>query len=128
MRILLMVIAVNYAINGLFMLISPHGWYDTVPGVSMLGPYNTHFIRDVGLVYLVVAGAFFWGLRGTRSAALIVAAAWPALHALYHLQMWVARGFAFDLIALVNVTLIQAPAWLGLLAAWRLYKRDQTGE
>lgn len=125
MRILLMVIAVNYAINGLYMLVSPHGWYDAVPGVSMLGPYNTHFIRDVGLVYLVTAGAFSWGMRPGRGPALMVAAAWPALHAIYHLQMWAWRGFAFDLVALVNVSLIQAPAWAGLYAAWRFYSQER---
>ena len=117
MRILLLVIAVGYALHGFFMLFDPRGWYDAVPGVSMLGPYNTHFIRDVAIVYLVTAGAFVWGVRARSAGALLVASAWPALHAVYHLQMWAARGFALDTVALVNMAGIQAPAWLALWAA-----------
>ncbi len=127
MRILLIVIAVGYAINGLYMLVSPYGWYEAVPGVSMLGPYNTHFIRDIGILYGVTAALFVWGARAGRSPALMAAAAWPALHAVYHLQMWAARGFALDLVAFVNVSMIQAPAWAGLYAAWRLYEQERRG-
>ncbi len=125
MRLVLIVIAISYGLNGLWMLVDPKLWYDTIPGISMLGPYNTHFLRDVGLVYGVCAGGFVWGLRTGASPALLLAAAWPALHALYHLQMWVARGFPLDVVALVNLTLIQMPAWLGLWAAWNLFKREK---
>ncbi len=125
MRLVLIVIAISYGLNGLWMLVDPRLWYDTIPGITMLGPYNTHFLRDVGIVYGVCAGGFIWGLRAGASPALIVAAAWPSLHAIYHLQMWMARGFALDLVALVNLMLIQLPAWLGLWAAFRLFKQEK---
>lgn len=126
MRLVVIVIAISYGLNGLWMLVDPKLWYDTIPGITMLGPYNTHFLRDVGIVYGVCAGGFAWGLGTGRSPALIVAAAWPALHALYHFQMWVARGFALDLVALVNLLLIQLPAWIGLWAAWHLFKLEKS--
>ncbi|MBT8470990.1 MAG: hypothetical protein HKN14_10845 [Marinicaulis sp.] len=125
MRLILILIAGIYALNGANMLVMPKFWFDAVPGVSMLGPYNTHFIRDVGLLYLVTAGAFWWAsARPGRMAGLLVAAAWPTVHAVYHLQMWIARGLPFDLIAWVNILVIQAPAWAGIYCAYRLYKQS----
>ena len=127
MRLVLMIIAISYGLNGLWMIVDPKLWYDTIPGITMLGPYNTHFLRDVGIVYGVCAGGFIWGLRAGASPALIVAAGWPVLHAIYHLQMWMARGFALDVIALVNFGLIQAPAWIGLWISWRLFQTEKDG-
>ena len=126
MRIVLIVIAAAYTLNGLFMLFTPKLWYDVMPGVSILGPYNTHFVRDVALVYLVSSAGFLFGLRRGAESALLVAAAWPATHAIYHLWMWVGRNFALDIVALVNWIGIQAPAWLGLWAAWRMYKLSKS--
>ena len=61
MRLIIWFIALSYAVNGAIMLTEPKLWYDIIPGVSMLGPYNTHFIRDVGILYMVTAGGFFLG-------------------------------------------------------------------
>jgi len=36
--------------NGLFMLVVPSAWYHFVPGVTHTGPFNQHFIRDIGLI------------------------------------------------------------------------------
>ena len=36
--------------NGLFMLLAPSTWYHFVPGVTHTGPFNQHFIRDIGLI------------------------------------------------------------------------------
>ena len=47
--------------NGLFMLYSPNDWYFAVPGVTTTGPFNQHFIRDIGLIFLFVGTAFLLG-------------------------------------------------------------------
>ena len=47
--------------NGLFMLYSPNDWYFAVPGVTTTGPFNQHFIRDIGLIFLSVGTAFLVG-------------------------------------------------------------------
>lgn len=44
------------AANGLFMLADPAQWYAIVPGVPETGPFNAHFVRDIGAIY-VVTGA-----------------------------------------------------------------------
>ena len=56
-------------LNGLMMLLAGAAWYASVPGVSETGPYNPHFIQDIGAAFLVA------GLRAcrTRLAAPVLA-------------------------------------------------------
>ncbi len=98
--------------NGLLMLAAPHLWYETVPGVVATGPFNHHFVIDIALAY-VASGAFmlagFSERRGAAAFAL-AGAAWPALHALFHILGWIADGFPADVIN----------GFLGVaLAVWR---------
>jgi len=117
-RLILYVIAVTYLGNAAYMWFAPEAWYKAVPGVSAMGPFNLHFVKDIALVYLVSAGAFAWGVKNLDKTALIFGALWPCLHALFHIWIWAAmRGFAFDLVALVNLVGIQVPAWAGLIGA-----------
>lgn len=44
--------------NGVSMLVSPEAWYVAVPGVTTTGPFNQHFLRDIGLIFLFLGGAF----------------------------------------------------------------------
>ena len=63
-------------LNSLFMLISPATWYHKLPGaVPDFGPYNEHFIRDIGCVQLVfamiaIAGAVQRDLQAKALAVL----------------------------------------------------------
>lgn len=72
--------------NGLSMLYSPIEWYLTVPGVTATGPFNQHFIRDIGLVFLLLGSAFLIG--AARPQYRIIAWTTPTLwlwgHALFH--------------------------------------------
>lgn len=80
------VLGLGLAANGAYMLASPANWYFAVPGVTTTGPFNQHFLRDIGLIFvllglLFVAGAAraawrvpFWG----------VGAIWLTGHALFH--------------------------------------------
>ena len=56
-RLCLIAIAAFHYANGLVMWFAPHFWYETVPGVAMMGPFNLHFIRDIALVFGMSAGA-----------------------------------------------------------------------
>ncbi|MCB1748624.1 MAG: hypothetical protein H6977_09115 [Gammaproteobacteria bacterium] len=120
-RILTALLAVLYLGNGLAMLSAPAAWYAAVPGVAASGPYNDHFVRDIGLAYLLAGGAFAWALRRPRhlAACAIVGSAWPALHALVHLAEWLHHGLPPARILLADGLGVLAPALLGLaLAAW----------
>lgn len=72
--------------NGLFMLISPEHWYFAVPGVTTTGPFNQHFIRDIGLIFLFVGTAFLVGAAKPQYRVVLWAAPtlWLGGHALFH--------------------------------------------
>lgn len=73
--------------NGAVMLAAPHPWYLTVPGVVLTGPFNDHFVRDIGAAYLacgVATALGAWDLR-RHAGAIIVAATFQGLHATIHL-------------------------------------------
>lgn len=73
--------------NGLWMLGSALHWFLTVPaGLADTGPPNAHFIRDVGLCYLIFGAALLWASRdfAAQRALFLCAGAFMAGHALGH--------------------------------------------
>lgn len=72
--------------NALFMLARPLAWYDAVPGVPLTGAFNPHFVRDIGMAYLVVVIGLAWFAWRPRQGwpALVCAAAFLVLHATIH--------------------------------------------
>ena len=72
--------------NGTFMLVAPTNWYVTVPGVTTSGPFNQHFIRDIGLIFLLMGAAFLAGAARPqiRTIAWSASALWLTGHALFH--------------------------------------------
>ena len=87
-RIVAAVLAVALAANALAMLIAPLWWYGAVPGVVTTGPLNPHFVADIGMIYLVVAGGLGWFAwrPGQGWPALVAAAAFLVLHGLVHIR------------------------------------------
>jgi len=73
-------------VNGIYMLASPADWYLAVPGVATTGPFNQHFIRDIGLVFLFIGTAFLLGVARPRLRLFLWAAPtlWLSGHALFH--------------------------------------------
>ena len=72
--------------NGVFMLADPFGWYDFVGTVRATGPANGHFIRDIGLAYLVSGGLLAyaaWHLP-MRWGSALAGASWLLIHGLLH--------------------------------------------
>ena len=72
--------------NGLAMLFAGVWWYGVVPGVPSTGPYNAHFIKDIGATYLVVTLGLVWFALRPRQGwpALVAAAAFLVLHGFIH--------------------------------------------
>lgn len=102
--------------NGLFMLASPAGWYFAVPGVTTTGAFNQHFVRDIGLIFLLLGAAFLLGAAKPRQRVLAwgVSALWLAGHALFHL--WeVAVGICGPAVLVRDFPAVSLPAILGLL-------------
>jgi hypothetical protein len=117
-----MLLGVTMEANGVFMLVSPADWYMAVPGVTSTGPFNQHFVRDIGLIFLLLGGAFLAGAALPRSRVLLWAAPsiWLFGHALFHL--WeVAVGICSPLAIPRDFPAVALPAIIGiLLTLWAI--------
>ena len=97
-RVILWILTALAGGIGAWSLLLPQHWYDTFPdGVAdgglgqwilMDGAFNEHLIRDVGSMYLALAGAGVVAAVSTSiTAARVVAVAWivfSAPHLVYH--------------------------------------------
>jgi hypothetical protein len=111
--------------NGLFMLVAPADWYFAVPGVTTTGPFNQHFLRDIGLIFLFVGIAFLTGAARPRHRVIAwgAAALWLCGHALFH--FWeVAVGICGPSDLMRDFPAVSLPAILGvLLTFWAIADR-----
>lgn len=79
-------VALLLGANGVAMLAASLAWYDAVPGVTATGPFNSHFIRDIGAIYVTCALGLAWFAWRPRQGwpAMAAAAAWLTMHAAVH--------------------------------------------
>jgi hypothetical protein len=79
--------AASMGINGVWMLADPTGWFGATPGVAETGPFNAHFVRDVGAGFFALAAALAFAIPPlpARFALVCVAALFAVLHGLIHL-------------------------------------------
>ena len=112
--------------NGVFMLVSPAGWYFAVPGVTTTGPFNQHFVRDIGLIFLFLGTAFLVGAARPRFRVVLWSAStlWLCGHALFH--FWeVAAGICGPSALVRDFAAVTLPAIIG--AGLTLWAMSDTG-
>ena len=115
-RSLAAILATPTLFNGLVMLVAGPFWYASVPGVTDTGPFNPHFVQDIGLAFLAAGlalAARAW--RPRYWPAAVAGTGFLAAHALLHLVMIVGRHShhaGFDLLVIVM------PAALALYSAF----------
>jgi len=113
--------------NGIFMLLSPEAWYFAVPGVTTTGPFNQHFLRDIGLIFIFISAAFLIGAARPQFCVVLWAAPslWLAGHALFH--FWeVAVGICGPSALARDFPAVTLPAIIGgLLTLWA-FRHAQT--
>lgn len=110
------ILAVFNVANGLVMLFASSVWWNSVPGVPDTGPFNLHFVQDVGVSFLVAGLAL--AARAWRPAlwpAAVAGAGFLAAHAVIHLVM-IASGY--DHHAAADLAAVIAPAALALYSAF----------
>lgn len=101
--------------NGLRMVLAPLAWYSITPGVTATGPYNPHFVIDVGLAYLVGGIAFLaFAWRPRLRLVALGASGFLVMHGLFHLSHALHGPLAT---AGVDVG-VAIPALLGLALCW----------
>jgi hypothetical protein len=110
------ILAVINVLNGLGMLFAGPTWWTSVPGASETGPFNPHFVQDVGAAFLVAGLAL--AARAARPMywpAAVAGAGFLVAHALIHLEMMV-TGHAHHIAA--DTMGVVVPAALALYAAF----------
>jgi hypothetical protein len=116
------VLGVAALANGVYMLVAPESWYFAVPGVTTTGPFNQHFVRDIGLLFLFLGSAFLLGVvqPHLRVALWGAASLWLAGHALFH--FWeVAVGICSPSVIPRDFPAVTLPAIIGLsLTLWAI--------
>ena len=73
--------------NALWMLAGPLHWYHELPAaVPDTGPFNPHFVRDIGCAFLATSVALLWSAFAPhwRPALVPIAALFLVGHALVH--------------------------------------------
>lgn len=114
-RIAAALMGVASAGNGLFMLTDGQHWFRSVVGVADTGPYNPHFVVDVGAAFLVAGLALVaraW--RPRYWPAAFAGAGFLSAHALIHVAGLVggqSHHVGFELASVI------APAMLALWAS-----------
>ena len=110
------ILAVFNVANGLAMLFASSLWWNSVPGVPDTGPFNPHFVQDVGAAFLVAGlalAARVW--RPAYWPAAVTAAGFLVAHAAIHLVM-IASGH--DHHATADIASVIVPAALALYSAF----------
>jgi hypothetical protein len=122
-RVLAIILGIGLGLNALLMLAVPAAWYAAVPGVTQTGPFNPHFVRDIGAAYLVAGAALLWFAASPKAqSAAQAGAAFLTLHALVHLWDAAAgREHAHQL--LIDLVTIFVPSALAVWIAWPAPKR-----
>ena len=109
-RILILALMVFYLLTGLYIAILPQDFYFSAPGVQATGPYNMHFIRDVGFAFLTSSAAVGYGIYAGLRPLMLFGSLWLLIHGLFHLSLWVFHGAPLDSAALVDAILVSIPA------------------
>jgi hypothetical protein len=114
-RTIAAILAISNVLNGAVMLLAGPFWYASVPGASETGPFNPHFVQDIGVAFLVAGLAL--AARAYRVAywpAAVAGAGFMAVHGLIHLASIVA---GHDHHAVFDVFAVVVPAALALYSA-----------
>jgi hypothetical protein len=110
------ILAVLNTANGLVMLFASSWWWASVPGVPDTGPFNPHFVQDVGAAFLVsglALAARVW--RPAYWPAAVAGATFLVVHAIIHLVL-IASGH--DHYAAADLAIVVLPAALALYSAF----------
>ena len=73
--------------NALWMLAGPKHWYTELPAaVPDTGPFNPHFVRDIGCAFLTTGVALVWAFFSPRFRLplITISAVFLAAHAILH--------------------------------------------
>ena len=109
-RILIWAFVAFYLLTGLYIAILPNDFYLNAPGAQGTGPYNMHFIRDVGFAFFSSSVAIGYGIYYGNKPVMMFGALWLLMHGLFHLTLWMIHGMQFDSAAIIDMVVVSIPA------------------
>lgn len=131
-RVCLAVLTLTSLLVGVWAYLAPVNWYNTFPGLGLrwlpvLGPYNEHFVKDVGAMYLAMAALSVMAFRYVTNQALMRTAAlalsiFNILHLTYHVTMLHMYG---PLDATLNMTALALVTVCSLALAIPVKERER---
>lgn len=85
---LLLILGVGTLANAAWMLAGPMHWYTDLPAaIPDTGPFNPHFVRDIGCAFLTTGVAMVWAAFSPqyRLPLATIAAVFLAAHGVLHI-------------------------------------------
>ena len=79
-RLLIWALVAFYLLTGLYIAVLPHDFYLSAPGAAETGPYNMHFVRDVGFAFITSSVAIGYGLYANAKPVMVFGSLWLLLH------------------------------------------------
>ncbi len=122
---LFLILGLGMLANALWMLAGPMHWYTELPAaVPDTGPFNAHFVRDIGCAFLTVGIGLIWAALNERHRLPLAAisALFLGAHALLHVYD-TARGALDSDHWQLDLAGVYLPAILVLVAVSRLARR-----
>lgn len=123
-KFLLILLGAYYGLGGLYVLLAPDHFYNTVPGVSLTGPLNHHFATDIAFAMLASAALFLWSVRSGAAELAAGAAIWPILHGSAHIGERIGHTEAPAQILAMDLAATVAPAMLAAVVAAIMLRRS----
>lgn len=105
--------------NGLVMLIAPEHWYAITPGASDSGPFNTHFVRDIGIAFMAAGAGLAYGALLKKAGSAVVAMIFIGGHGLLHLVEMISMD-ATAIAIFRDFSLIVVPASIAVYGVYKL--------
>ena len=119
---LFLILGVGALANALWMLAGPMHWYTDLPAaVPDTGPFNAHFVRDIGCAFLTLGIGLIWAAVSQRHRLplAVISAIFLGAHALLHVYD-TARGSLDSNHWQLDFAGVYLPAILMLAAVSRL--------
>ena len=119
--------ALFYLLNGLAMIIVPELWYQYTPGADETGPFNVHFVRDIGIAFSVSSVGLWYAFAQRQTPNLPLA--WLAIafligHSILHQVEMITMQMSVQEIAR-DFSLIVLPVLIAVFGLVRLSNSDK---
>ncbi len=121
--------ALFYLLNGMAMIIVPELWYQYTPGAADTGPFNPHFVRDIGIAFTVSSAGLWYAFSPRETPNLPLA--WLGFsfllgHSLLHLIEMFTMAMPMQAIARDSLFIL-LPVLVGLIGLMRLSNPAKAG-